>query len=88
MDSEAEYKISRTELSQLVSIDRIQSALHFSDRCLTSEQENFVGNPTHCIYEQISTVLRESWALLLTLLDLKHQLLEKSKLKKEKEHGH
>lgn len=81
MDNEAEYKISRTELSQLVSIDRIQLALHFLECCLTREQDNFVGNQTYDIYDQISAVWRESWALLLKLLDLKCQLLEKSQLK-------
>lgn len=86
MDSEEEYKFSQTELSQLVAIERIELALHFSDRCLSLEQEDFVGNPTHYIYERISTVLREHWDLLCTLSNLKRQLLDKSQLKKEKEH--
>ena len=72
-----DFAFSEYNLRLLLAIDRIQSAIRESNRCLGQEQEIFVGNPTHDIYDQINNIQRETWKLSLKLRDLKGELLQK-----------
>lgn len=75
-----DFAFSEYNLCLLLAIDRIQSAIRESNRCLEQEQEMFVGNPTHDIYEQINNIQRETWKLSQKLRELKDELFQKTKV--------